>query len=158
MKHVVKIKGYVTVKVFSSESNPTYESTKNAKPLKTFRARNLVVTAGKNELANWLIGQNYSSGLMYCGVGSSDQTPSPSDTDLIQPIGSRKQASDRFTTGNVATISTFFSSNDNNGTWRECGLFENQTGAPMFARVLFNPPIVKDASKTITVDWDIEVT
>ena len=119
---------------------------------------NLVVSAGRNLLADWLTGQNYVSGLLYVGVGSSNQAPALTDTDLIQPIGSRKQATDRFRTQNVATISTFFGSQDSNGTWRETGIFQNQSGPPMFARAVFSPEIVKDQSKTVTVDWDIEVT
>ena len=119
---------------------------------------NLVVSAGRNLIAEWTIGSSYVNGLLYVGVGSSDQQPSLSDTDLISPIGSRKQATDRFRTNNVATVSTFFGSQDNNGTWRETGIFQNQTGAPMFARAVFPQPIEKDQSKTVTVDWDIEVT
>jgi len=130
----------------------------SGKAIQRVEASNLVVSAGRNLLTDWLIGQNYVSGLLYVGVGSSNQAPALTDTDLIQPIGPRKQATDRFRTQNVATISTFFGSQDNNGVWRETGIFQNQTGAPMFARAVFSPEIVKDQSKTVTVDWDIEVT
>jgi len=126
--------------------------------LQRVESSNLVVQAGRILIADWIIGRNYNSGLLYVGVGSSNQAPALTDTDLIQPIGSRKQATDRFRTQNVATISTFFGSQDNNGVWRETGLFGSQSGGVMFARAVFSPEIVKDQSKTVTVDWDIEVT
>jgi hypothetical protein len=126
--------------------------------LQRVESSNLVVQAGRILIADWIIGRNYSSGLLYVGVGSSNQAPALTDSDLIQPIGSRKQATDRFRTQNVATISTFFGSQDNNGVWRETGLFDAQSGGVMFARAVFSPEIVKDQSKTVTVDWDIEVT
>jgi len=119
-------------------------------------ANNLVVNVGKQQVADLLIGASTAS-FNYCGVGSSNQTPSPSDTDLIQPIG-RKQVTDRFRTANKATFSTFISSQELNGTWRECGLFTHQTGGIMLSRAVFTPEIVKDQSKTVTIDWDIEVT
>jgi len=157
---ILTLRGGVTLKVWDARRYPTYTSTKtfDAKPLTTYRVQNLVVTAGKNEIADWIRGSGYASGMNYVGVGSSNQAPTVADTDLIAPIGARKQATDRFRTNNIATISTFFGSADNNGTWNECGLFENPTGGPMLARALFTPSITKDASRTITIDWDITVS
>jgi len=142
----LKLKGTVKISVREAESGAILE---------TRLVENLVVNVGKQHVADLLIGASTTS-FNFCGVGSSNQQPSPQDTDLIQPIG-RKQVTDRFRTANKATFSTFFSSQEFNGTWRECGLFTAQTGGVMLARAVFTPEIVKDQSKTVTVDWDIEV-
>ncbi|MFN3621365.1 MAG: hypothetical protein ACK4TI_00580 [Nitrososphaerales archaeon] len=135
----------------------TVRSAEIGELLEKREAGNIIVTVGKYQICDLMIGASTTS-FNYCGVGSSDQTPSPSDTDLIQPIAPRKQVTDRFRTATTATFSTFFSSSENNGTWRECGLFTAQTSGVMLCRAVFNPPIVKDQSKTATVDWDIEVS
>ncbi|MEM3427315.1 MAG: hypothetical protein QW158_04510 [Nitrososphaerales archaeon] len=133
-----------------------HKSLGGSKPIEEYTITNLVVSRGKSHICDLLIGASTES-FAYCGVGSSDQAPSPSDTDLIQPIGSRKQVTDRFRSGCTATFSTFFSSQDNNGVWREAGLFTSQSGGVMLSRAVFPTPIVKDETKTITLDWDITV-
>ena len=145
MKSSLKLRGVVKVYVKSLKGDHVDERV----------VRNLVVNVGKQHVADLLIGASAAS-FNFCGVGSSNQAPSPSDTDLIQPLG-RKQVTDRFRAANKATFSTFFSSQEFNGTWRECGLFTAETGVVMLARAVFSPEIVKDQSKTVTVDWDIEV-
>ena len=147
MKSNLKLRGLLKISVRDAKSGCELERRE---------LDNLVVNVGKQHVADLLTGASTAS-FNYCGVGSSNQTPSPSDTDLIQPIG-RKQVTDRFRTANKATFSTFISSQELNGTWRECGLFTEQTGGVMLSRAVFSPEIVKDQSKTVTIDWDIEVT
>ena len=118
---------------------------------------NLVVTAGKSYICDLLIGAA-SEGFAYCGVGASAQAPSPSDTDLVSPIGPRRRVTDRFRVGCTATFSTFFGSQDNNGTWREAGLFTSASGGVMLSRAVFPTPLIKDETKTVTLDWDIKVS
>lgn len=119
--------------------------------------RNLIVTAGKQHIADLLIGATADS-FGYVGVGSGTAQPQVSDTDLEFPIPPRRQVTDRFRVNNIASFSTFFGSQDNNGTWQECGLFTLAAGGVMLARALFpNRPITKDTTVTEVVDWDIEV-
>ncbi len=123
--------------------------------LKQSRSHNLVVTAGKNEVALWFINSSFVNGWQYCGIDSSSQAPAVGDTGEVTALGARKSATDKFTTNNVATQSTFFASADNNGTWNASVLAENLTGVPIFARTLFaGAPITKDNTKTETVDWN----
>jgi hypothetical protein len=118
---------------------------------------NLVVNEGRVRVALALVSA-VSSELSYVGVGSGTNSPAASDTDLQTPLGSRKQITHRWRSGNTAKFSTFFDSTDNNGTWNECGIFADASGGAMFARALFTDrPIAKDNSKTITVDWEIQV-
>lgn len=134
----------------------TVRDAKTGEIIEEQEVKNLVVAVGKQHICNLLIGASTDS-FSYCGVGSGTTQPSLNDTDLESPVGSRKQVTDRFRTGNVATFSTFFSSQDNNGSWNECGLFTHQTGGVMLCRALFTSTINKDSTKTVTVDWDIEV-
>ena len=157
----IGLRGRVRIQLWDSRLYPSYASIVEARlrgerPLLEQSIGNLIVTAGKNHVADLLIGSS-TEGFSYCGVGSGSTAPSSSDTDLEAPIGSRKQVTDRFRSNNVATFSTFFSSTDNNGTWSECGLFTAQSGGVMLCRALFTTSFTKDSSKTATIDWDITV-
>ncbi|MDW8045633.1 MAG: hypothetical protein RMJ31_07710 [Nitrososphaerota archaeon] len=143
----LKLKGEVRVIVRDAKTNEIIEEQK---------VNNLIVNVGKYQICDLLIGANTNS-FTHCGVGSSNQTPQINDTDLVNPIGARKLYTDRFRTNNIATFSFFFASTDNNGIWRECGLFNAPTGGVMLARALFTSEIVKDSSKTCTIEWDIQV-
>lgn len=157
----LNLKGRITVRVWDANKYPTYEAVKEAtrkgeKPLEEQKISNLIVTAGKNFVADLLIAAVTGS-FTHCGVGSSTQAPAAGDTALTSQIGSRKTATDRFRTNNIATFSTFFGSADNNGTWNEVGVFTAATGGTMLNRALFTSAITKDTSKTITVDVDCTV-
>lgn len=159
----VKLRGRVRVQEWPAEKYPTYESILKArgrgdKPLREYAVNNLIVTAGKNHIADVLIAAGgVQADVQYCGVGSGSTPPAAGDTDLETPVGSREAYSDRFRTNNIATFSFFYGANDNNGTWNECGLFWLTTGGDMLARALFSPAVNKTASVTEVVEWDITV-
>lgn len=132
----------------------TVRSAKDGRLLGIHVIPNLIVTAGKNDLADAMIG-TVNLNYQYCAVGSGTNAPAVADTDLQTIIGARKAFNDRFRTNNKATLSFFFPSADNNGTWNEIGLFKALTGAPMFSRAAVSPAITKDTTKTVTVDWEI---
>jgi len=146
----ISLSGRVRIIIYHKENG-------RLKPVEEHMVTNLVVTAGKSYICDLLIGAATES-FAYCGVGASAQTPSPSDTDLVSPIGSRKRVTDRFRVGCTATFSTFFGSQDNNGTWCEAGLFTSASGGVMLSRAVFPSPLIKDETKTVTLDWDIEVS
>lgn len=148
MKNKICLKGKVKV---------TVRDAATGRILKVIETHNLIVAAGKNMVAESLISST-AGNFNYIGVGSSNQTPSESDVDLVSPISPRKQVTERWRSNNVAKYSAFFGTNDNNGTWRESGLFNAATGGTMLARTLFPTEINKDTSKTVTVDWEITVS
>jgi len=150
LKGDISLSGRVRVIVYRRKNG-------RLEPVEERVVNNLVVTAGKSYICDLLIGAA-TEGFTYCGVGASGQTPSPSDTDLLSPIGPRRRVTDRFKVGSTATFSTFFGSQDNNGTWREAGLFTSASGGVMLSRAVFPTPLVKDEAKTVTLDWDIEVS
>lgn len=139
------VKGRVRVVVRDAETGRIIEERS---------VENLVVNIGKNHIADLIIGASTDS-FTHCAVGSG--TTQPTATDLASPIGERKQYTDRFRTNNIATFSFFFSSGDNNGVWSECGLFTAASRGAMLSRALFTPSIVKDSTKTVTVEWDITI-
>lgn len=160
--HHVELKGRVTVKVWDADIVPTYvEANAHVKlgivPIETQVVDNLVVTVGHYEIADWIVGEGYVDGFQYCGIGSGTTAAAVGDTDIETAIGSRKIATSRSRTNKIATISTFFASGDNNGTWTESVLAEASSGGRIFSRALFDAAITKDTTKTITVDWDITV-
>jgi hypothetical protein len=122
------------------------------------KKHNLVVTAGKNHIAKLLANQGGTVPLGYCDVGTSNQAPAAGDTNLIAPIaGAREAADDRFTTNNIATISTLFTSSQKNGTWAEAGIFWDVSGGDMLARALFSPTVSHTGSQADLVDWDCSI-
>jgi hypothetical protein len=122
------------------------------------KQHNLVVTAGKNHIAKLLANQGGTVPLGYCDVGTSNQAPAVGDTNLIAAIsGAREAADDRFTTNNIATISTLLTSSQKNGIWAEAGIFWDLSGGDMLARALFSPTVTHTGSQSDLVDWDISI-
>lgn len=118
------------------------------------QVKNLIVNAGLYQIIDLIIGAS-DADFTHCGVGSGSTPPAAGDTDLQTPIGDRKVITERFRSTNKGTFSTFFGSADNNGTWRESGLFTALTGGTMLCRALLASAFEKTTAKTATVDWDI---
>ncbi len=120
--------------------------------------RNIIVTAGKNHIADLLANVGGNDNLGWCDVGTSTQDPVVGDTDLIAAIsGAREAVDDDFRTNNIATLSTLFTAGQKNGTWAEAGSFFAVSGDDMAARALFSPTVAHTGSTADLVDWDITV-
>ena len=127
------------------------------KIIKITDSDNLVVTAGKQNIADLLIGA-VSTSYNFIGVGTSSTAPVVGDTDLGALVNTRQQCNDRFRTGNIAVFSTYFASNQVvNGSLNECGLFTTGSAGTMFSRALFGSQINKTSSTTLTVEWQISI-
>jgi hypothetical protein len=130
----------------------TVQDVETGRILQIVETRNLVVTAGK-ELVAQILNEEAVAVPNFCAVGSGTTTPAATDTALEAEIG-RLEVTQRSRSGNVLTYSTFFSAADCNGDWNEAGLFNNGT---MLCRALFPSTITKDSTKTVTVDWTVTV-
>lgn len=162
LEEKIGLKGRLRIQVWDARVIRTYQDVLEArrhgvKPLEEQVVDNLIVTAGKNHIAALLVNDGGTVNLGFCGVGSSSQAVAVSDTDLVTPIGSRKAVADDFRVNNAADFSTLFASGDNNGTWREAGLFWAASGGDMLARALFQSAVTKDSTKVVTVDWSVTV-
>ena len=120
------------------------------------KVTNLVVTAGRNTVADQLKGTGTAS-LNACAVGSGTTAVALTDTAMQTAIGSNKNATTRTRANQTATISFFYDTGDNNGAWKEVGLFYNDGTPTMFAHAKIDPTITKSTSVTATVDWEITV-
>lgn len=132
------------------------DGNKILEPINTITNTDMFVTVGKYWIADLMIGA-VSGNLTHVGVGLCTSGPTLTDTNLISSIGTRHLYTDRFRGTNVDTISTFFSSSENNGTWNETGVFTGASGT-LFCRSVFAAPVVKASTNTQTIDFDITVT
>lgn len=122
---------------------------------------NMVVTAGKNSMADALRGNtaNNKGIITYCGLGTSSQAPALGDTSLIAEIA-RKLVSVRSVSGNVATFQTFFTTSEGNGALREAGLFGDDASGTansgtLFCRVAINR--TKTSNDTLSLTWSVTI-
>jgi len=127
----------------------------SGKILQVAESSNLVVSGGRNLIAMLLNGESAELP-NYCAVGSGTTAPAVGDTTLEGEIG-RLPVTQRTRANNVITYGTFFGSADCNGTWNKCGLFNAQTGGTLFAELLISPPISKDTTKTVDVEYSVTI-
>lgn len=127
-------------------------------PINIIRNSNIFVTTGKYWLGDVAIGVK-STSLSYIAVGTGTTEPSASDTNVEGQIGSRMvyTTGGRFRTYTTITISAFFDSADNNGTWGNAGVFTQATGGDMFCHSTFETPVVKTIENTQRIDFDITI-
>lgn len=122
---------------------------------------NMVVTAGKNSIADALRGttSNNKGIITYCAVGTDNTAPTESDTTLGSELA-RKLVSVRTVDGNDALFETFFTTAEGNGTLGEAGLFgDNASGTTdsgtLFCRVLISR--TKTSNDTLTLRWTVTI-
>jgi hypothetical protein len=124
-------------------------------------ADNMVVTTGKNSMADGLRGTetNNKGIITYCALGTGITAPAESDTKLQTEIF-RKLISVREVSGNVATFTIFFTTAEAVGSLKEAGLFgDNASGTTdsgtLFCRVAINR--TKTSNDTLTLAWSVTI-
>ena len=129
-------------------------------------ARNLIVTAGKNLIANMLVDTSgYDTGITYCALGTNTTAPAITDTQLgtetsrleIAANGSRTVAT------NVITFSTFFLAAQCSIFLKEVGLFGHSTASATANSgvLLAHGQISYDnqaGNYDLTIDWLVTVS
>jgi len=126
-------------------------------PIREIGNANMFVTQGKAWLGDVMIGVK-STELTHVAVGSGTTAPAAGDTDVETIIGARHVYTDRFRSSAVVTLSTYFSSTENNGTWGNAGVFTDVSAGDMFCHSTFASPVAKSASNTQVVDFDITIS
>lgn len=152
----LKIKGNY-VRDSSGHLAITLDGVNPIEPIREIQNANMFVTVGKAWLGDVMIGVKATT-LSYVGVGSGTTAPAAGDTDVETPIGARHIYTDRFRSSNIVTISTFFASGENNGTWGNAGLFTAVTAGDMFCHSTFAAPVTKSTANTQTIDFDLTIT
>lgn len=129
---------------------------------KRYHYKNMVVTFGKNGIAQRLAGQS-SGEITYCALGTGTTAPALGDTQMQTEIF-RKLISVRSYSNNVATFQTYFGTSEANGTLREAGLFGNGVGrtatdtsgtGQLYCRTAINR--TKTSSDTLTLTWSVTI-
>src|SRR5579864_342321 len=148
IKETVQLKGSVSVKLIGADGKIKQEHVDH----------NLVVTVGKNYLAQWLTAATQSTPFMsYVALGTVQTGPSAGDTALnaesVVAGYSRVQGVLSFSSNVWTNTATF---NPCNGTdaIKEAGLFSASSAGTMFAHQTFNV-YNKAAGDTMIIVWSV---
>jgi hypothetical protein len=141
----VRLQGKVRVMVYDVQT---------MKLLQKLTVDNLVVNAGLQETLDKLFNLDPDAAFTYCAVGSDNTAPTAGDTALGNELA-RSDFDECSRSGQVVTADTWFGASEGNGTWRESGLFNAPSAGEMLCRALFDPPITKDVTKVVQVEWTV---
>lgn len=140
----------------------TIRDAKTGKVKRTKEYHNLVVTAGKAIIAEFLGRAVPSVSQLspnFCAVGTGTDAPAAGNTTL-QTETARTVVASRSHSSNAAYLTGYFGATDVSGTLREVGLFINGTATAssgtLFNRVSIN--VTKSLSETLTIDFTITIT
>jgi hypothetical protein len=116
---------------------------------------NLVVTAGKNVLADRMKGTPTKAAMTTMAVGTNGTIPTAGDTTLNTELARVSLTSTTVTGNQIAYVGTF-GAGTGTGTLLEAGVFNNNPGGDMLCRTVFTS-IVKGAGDTMTITWNVTV-
>lgn len=127
----------------------------------TIFTENLIVTTGKNAIADGLRGNttNNKGIITYCAVGTGETEPNISDTELETELF-RKEISVRSVDGNTALFEIFFTTAEANGALKEAGLFGDDASGVADSGTLFCRTAIdrtKSTSETLTIHWYVTI-
>lgn len=119
---------------------------------------NLVVSVGKNAIADRLIDTS-TNVMSHMAVGTDDGailTLASSNTALGAQLGSRVALTSATRTNNVITYTASFAEGVSTGAIVEAGIFNASSSGDMLCRTTF-PVINKEASDTLTINWNVTI-
>jgi hypothetical protein len=125
-----------------------------------FKARrmvnNLVVTAGKNHIADQLSSAPGGGAMSHMAIGSGSTAPAAGDTTLVTEID-RNALTSRTDAGNVVTyVGDWAAGDGTSADIEEAGIFNAGAAGTMLARAVFTQ-INKGASDTLKITWTVTV-
>jgi hypothetical protein len=123
-----------------------------------FVVPNLVVTAGKNFIANSMIKTttNSPAAMTHMGIGTGSSSPGASDTTLGTQT-TRASLTGNTHSGNTITYTATFPAGSGDGAITEAGIFNASSGGTMLCRTTF-PVVTKGSGDTIAVTWVVTVS
>jgi hypothetical protein len=118
--------------------------------------KNLVVTAGKNWVADRMKGDNDPIGWMAIGTGTT--AAAAGDTTLGTELDRNALSTSGGTvSGNTITFEATWAAGDGTGAITEAGLFDAASSGDMLARTVF-AVVNKAALDSMTITWTITVS
>jgi len=143
----LKVTGRIKLELFDESGNKKDEREIN----------NLIVIAGKNYLAAWLIAATQADYFMkYIGLGEGTTAAQSTDTDLETPLASRVAGALTSSTNVWQNIASF-GPGVNTGAVTEAALFSENVAGTMFARQVFDV-INKAAGDSLSVTWQVTIS
>jgi len=124
-------------------------------PIDVYQNHNLVVTVGLRLALDRLYGASGVNQISHCAVGSGTTEVQDSDEVIETPISPRIPITSSSRVGSTLTNETFFGVNDCNGTWGNCGIFNDLTGGTMFNHSNISPTKTKTTSITYIIKFEI---
>ena len=118
---------------------------------------NLVVTAGKNYIADKMVATtNSPASMTHMAIGTGTGTPGASDTTLGTQTG-RVSLSGSTVSTNTITYTATFPAGTGDGAITEAGIFNASSGGTMLCRTTF-PVVNKASGDTIAITWVVTVS
>lgn len=117
---------------------------------------NLVVTAGKNHIADQLSSSPGQAAMGWMEIGTGSTAAAAGDTALGTAVD-RNALTSRTDAANVVTyVGTWAAGDGTNSALREAGIFNAASAGTMLARVVYSN-IDKQAGDTLTITWTVTV-
>lgn len=124
---------------------------------------NLIVTSGKNVMANYLAkGTTINNAMSHMALGTGAAIPAAGNTGLgseILTTGGRKAFSTTSSSNNVASFQAIFNPGEaTNAAITEAGIFNSATSNAgiMLCRTIFGA-VAKEANDTLTINWNVTI-
>jgi len=115
---------------------------------------NLVVTAGKNWVADRMNDVNAVMSHMALGTGTT--AAAAGDTTLVTELD-RNGLTSTTVAGNTIAYACTWAAGDGTGAITEAGIFDASTAGDMLARTVFSV-VNKGAADSITITWTITIS
>jgi hypothetical protein len=117
---------------------------------------NLVVTAGKQHIADQLSSSPGQSAMSHMAIGTGTTDPAAGDTALQTEID-RNALTSRTDSGAVVTyVGTWAAGDGTNSAITEAGIFNASSSGTMLARTEFTAKD-KGANDTLTITWTVTI-
>ena len=115
---------------------------------------NLVVTAGKNYVADRI--KNNSTVMSHMAIGTGDTAAAAGDTALGNQTARTALTSTTVTDNEIVYVDTF-AAGTGTGAITEAGIFNASSGGTMLCRTVFSV-VNKGASDAMTITWTVTVS
>ena len=118
------------------------------------KTENLVVTAGKEWVADRM--NNANTVMTYMSIGTGTTAAAAGNTTLVTEIDRNALSSTTVTDNNVAYVATW-AAGDGTGAITEAGIFNAASAGDMLARTVFSV-VNKGADDSMTITWTVTVS
>lgn len=145
------------------ELGQLYRTLRDVSLVKQFEVNNIIPTAGRAVIAQWITGDNTydaDTGANYGSLGTSSTAPANGDTQLTAE-SYRKATSSVATASNVAYLSNFYTASEVTGTFEEAGWHIDGTASANTGQLLshfLTGTVTKAATETLTVESTLTIS